>query len=315
MNRQIQKLWPRAAALGALIAVVVGAIAFARPAAQQQLFQNAGTNLDVRGSAIVGAESAAGDPGPAPDTTRDPADGGYQLAGVLDLSDRKIVKTGELTLRVDDVSASVGVVRALAVDLGGYVGATSAGDAGESATLTLRFPADRFDEALQRLRAMDGRIIAEATREEDVTSSIVDLQARIENLEVSEAQYRTLVERAEKVNDILSIQTRLDDVRGQIEQLKAQLEQLSNLASLSTLTVSLVPPDAPVERTAASWDAGDTVDQALAALVTVGQAIGTMGIWFGVVGLPILVVLVLLGAVGSRFVPRFSRRQRSEPAP
>jgi len=313
MRMQIGTFWRRAVAGAVVIGVVIAVIAWAAPTTQQ-IFQDVGSNLTGSGAAPAERKGVGDAEAPAPEGASS-ADGSFQLAGVLDLTDRKIVKTGEVTLRVPDVSASVGIVRALAVELGGYVGATSAGAAGDSATLTLRFPADRFDDALERLRAMDGEIIAEATREEDVTSSIVDLQARIENLEVSEAQYRALVERAEKVNDILSIQQRLDDVRGQIEQLKAQLEQLSNLASLSTLTVTLVPPDAPVERTAASWDAGDTLDNALAALVTVGQALGTVGIWFGVVGLPILLALVLLGLVGVRVVPRATRRQHGEPAP
>lgn len=313
MRMQTGTLLRRAAAGVVAIGVVIALISWAAPTTQQ-IFQNVGTNLSGDGGSAGERQGTVDPEAPAPDDAAT-TDGSFQLAGVLDLADRKIVKTGEITVRVPDVSASVGVVRALAVDLGGYVGATSAGDAGDSASLTLRFPADRFDEALGRLRAMDGEIVAEATREEDVTASIVDLQARIDNLEVSEAQYRALVERAEKVNDILAIQQRLDDVRGQIEQLKAQLEQLSNLASLSTLTVTLVPPDAPVERTAASWDAGDTLDNALAALVTVGQALGTVGIWFGVVGLPILLVLVVLGLIGVRFVPRTTRRQSGEPAP
>ncbi|HYN64402.1 MAG TPA: DUF4349 domain-containing protein, partial [Candidatus Limnocylindrales bacterium] len=162
-------------------------------------------------------------------------------APFADLADRKIIKIGEVSLEVESVGAAVGEVRAVAVAVGGYVGGSSAGAEDEPATLTLRIPADRFEDALDRLRAMDGDVRAEATSEQDVTSSIVDLEARTRNLEASEAQYRLLVERAQKVDDILAVQSRLDDVRGQIEQLKAQLEQLNGLAALSTLTVTLLP--------------------------------------------------------------------------
>jgi Domain of unknown function (DUF4349) len=240
-------------------------------------------------------------------------DGGDLPVAIADLADRKIVKTGEITLEVGNIGGAVGTVRAMALQLGGYVGGSSAGDAEQSATLTLRIPADRFDDAIDRLHAMDATVLAEATREEDVTSSIVDLEARIKNLEASEAQYRALVERAEKIDDILSVQGRLDDVRGQIEQLKAQLEQLSGLANLSTLTVTLTPTDKLVEETAAGWDAGDTLDRALAALVTLGQGLATVAIWLGVVGLPILIGLAILGLVGIRLRPRLPRRRPSEP--
>ena len=161
---------------------------------------------------------------------------------------------------------------------------------------------------------MDATLIAESTREEDVTASVVDLQARIENLQASEAQYRTLLDRAEKVEDILSVQSRLDDVRGQIEQLTAQLKQLSGLADLSTLTVTLTPREAPVTQAAESWDPGATLDGALAALVSVGQALATAGIWLLIVGLPLLIVLGILVLIGFRIVPRVPRRGAGGPA-
>jgi hypothetical protein len=270
------------------------------------------------GSAALPAEprnGATGD-GAAPQAASDERGGEIQPSGApfADLAERKIVKTGEITLEVDNVGAAVGEVRAMAVAVGGYVGGSNAGAEDERATLTLRIPADRFEEALGRLRDMDGHLRAEATSEQDVTSSIVDLEARIRNLEASEAQYRLLVERAQRVRDILSVQSRLDDVRGQIEQLKAQLEQLSGLAALSTLTVTLVPASTPVEDASEGWDPGATFDKALAALVGVGQEISDLLIWLAVVGLPI----GLVGAVGLllawRLMPAIRRRASAAPS-
>src|SRR5687767_8962891 len=83
--------------------------------------------------------------------------------------EQRIIKTGEVTVQVTDVPATVGRVRALVLELGGYVGGSQAGAGDEGATLTLRIPAARFDEALERLRALDGEVVAEATRESDVT--------------------------------------------------------------------------------------------------------------------------------------------------
>jgi hypothetical protein len=155
---------------------------------------------------------------------------------------------------------------------------------------------------------MDGDVRAEATSEQDVTSSIVDLDARIENLEASEAQYRLLVERAKKVQDILSVQSRLDDVRGQIEQLKAQLEQLSGLAALSTLTVTLAPASTPVEDASEGWDPGATFDEALAALVGLGQGTSDLLIWLAIVGLPIGLVGAVVLVLAWRLTPAIRRR-------
>ena len=194
----------------------------------------------------------------------------------------------------------------MAVALGGYVGGSQSGTLDESATLTLRIPAARFDDALARLHGLDGRVLSEATREEDVTTAVVDLEARLRNLQASETQYRTLLTQAVKVEDILAVQTRLDDVRGQIEQLQAQDKELTTSADLATLTVTLLPN--AVQHAAGSWDPGKTVQDAIAALVSFGQWIGSAAIWLAIVGLPALIALVILIWLLSRLVPGIRTR-------
>jgi hypothetical protein len=227
--------------------------------------------------------------------------------------EQRIIKTGEITLEVANVGEALGRVRAMAVELGGYVGGSQAGTLDDRATLTLRVPAAGFETALARLHEMDAEVVAESTREQDVTGQVVDLGARISNLEASEASYRQLVTRAEEVEDILAVQSRLDDVRGEIEQLTAQLEALEGQTALSTLTVTLVPEATPVQTTAATWDPGAQVDQALAALVGVGQSLATGLIWFGVVWLPILLVLAAIVLVALRGVLEVRRRLPAPP--
>ncbi len=155
---------------------------------------------------------------------------------------------------------------------------------------------------------MDADVVAEATREQDVTGQVVDLQARIENLEASERSYRELVARATDVDDILAVQTRLDQVRGEIEQLTAQLEQLEGQAALSTLTVTLVPSAEPVNEQTEAWDPGKQLERALASLVGIGQGLFDGLIWFAVVWLPILLILSLLVLVALRAVLEVRRR-------
>jgi hypothetical protein len=230
---------------------------------------------------------------------------GFDSTALAKAAERQIVKTGEVTIEVSNVPTAVGKVRALAVSLGGYVGDSQSGTGTDAATLTLRIPADRFDDALTELHKIPGQVVSEATREEDVTSALVDLNARITNLEASEVQYRALLAKAEKVADVLAVQDRLDAVRGQIEELKAQQKQLSGQANLSTLTVTVSP--GAVQAATDSWDPGKTVSDAFAALVSVGQSVGNGAIWFGIVWLPVLVVLAILILLMRRFLPGVPR--------
>lgn len=241
--------------------------------------------------------------------------GGPETAGEPNAApaDQRIIKTGEITVEVESVDSALARVRSLAFDLGGYVGDSRAGSVEQSASLTLRIPAERFADALLGLRELDGEIVSETTREEDVTTQIVDLEARIANLEASEASYRVLLERAERIDDVLAVQLRLDEVRGQIEQLKAQLETVTGRADLSTLTVTLVPRPEPISEQSEAWDLGGEVGRAVASLVGIGQALAVGLVWFAVVWVPILLVLVAIVVVVVRLAPEL--RRRVVPAP
>jgi hypothetical protein len=289
-----------------IVGLLAVALALAACGAAGTAFQNAGEDLKGVGSGPAAQPAAGRDAAgyqPVPGTAT-----GDQVAS---LADQKIIKTGEISVEVPDVTAALVRVRAMAVALGGYVGGSQAGTKDQTATLTLRIPADRFDEAITRLHRLDGDVIVEATNEQDVTSAVVDLEARITNLQASEVQYRALLGRAVKIEDILAVQTHLDDVRGQIEQLQAQHKELTGLADLSTLTVTLVP--SALQQTAGNWDPGKTVADAFATLVGVAQAVGNGAIWFAIVWLPALAGLVIVLLVAWRVTPGLRSRMRREP--
>lgn len=298
-----------------LLVVVLGLLLVA--CGSQAAFQDVGSNLEADRGA---AEADGGAAEPAASAAREEAQGALgsgdgeapPLAAPIE---QRIIKTGEVTLEVTNVGEALGIVRAMAVELGGYVGGSQAGTLDDRATLTIRIPAASFEDALARLQGMDAELVAEATREQDVTGQVVDLGARIDNLEASEASYRELVARAERVEDILAVQSRLDQVRGEIEQLTAQLESLEGQAALSTLTVTLVPRATPVATTTAAWDPAAQLDRAIASLVGIGQGLLDGLIWFAVVWLPILLVLAVIGLVALRGVLEVRRRMPVSPPP
>jgi len=232
-----------------LIALLLGACATA--GSPPRGVPTTGTGEGTKGlpSDVAGA--------PAPGIGGVSGTGGTDYSSV-DLAARRIVKTGAISIEVPNVASAMSLVRAMALQLGGYVGNSQVGTFDQSATLTLRIPAAKFDDAIARLHKLDGTVQTETTQEQDVTSAIVDLAARLTNLQASEAQYRLLLEKAVKVEDILAVQSHLDDVRGQIEQLQAQQKELTGLADLATLTVSLVP--GAVQQATSKWAPGKTMD-------------------------------------------------------
>jgi hypothetical protein len=216
------------------------------------------------------------------------------------VDDARIVRTGTMQLEVADVNRSVAAARDAIRGLGGYVGASTTSNEGDRplARITYRIPVDRWEEALAALRAIDGpstKVVVEQTEAVEVTGQIVDLEARIRNLRSSEVALQGIAAKAGKISDVLEVQAQLTTVRGEIEQLTAQVTELGNRADLATLTTSFATAVVPVQVAAEGWDPGAVAGEAAASMVDLLQALAGAGIWFAIVWLPILVVFAILG--------------------
>ena len=236
--------------------------------------------------------------------------------------DAKIIRTGTMDLEVKDVPAALRAARDAIVAVGGYVGASTTSNQGDrpSAEITYRIPADRWEAALDALRSLNGlttKVVTEHTEAVEVTGQIVDLQARIRNLQASEVALQGIAEKATKVSDVLEVQARLTEVRGQIEQLTAELKDLNDRAGFATLAVRFNVPILAVEATARDWEPKTAVDEAAATMLSILQNLVTAGIWFTIVWLPILVVLGLFTAIAVWIARRlgFRARTRDETPP
>jgi hypothetical protein len=271
-------------------------------------------------AACAGAASPieVGAPSPAPGTEdtsgRETAEGGAlapvgqdkdrNLIGSL-VDDAKIVRTGSLELEVTGFAEALTKARTAIAGLGGYIASSEErhADDRDFASVTYRIPVDRWDDAVAALRGLATTVLTERTQAVEVTSQLVDLDARISNLRATEQALVAIMAKATKIPDILEVQGQLTTVRSEIEQLTAQREQLADQAAYGTLSVAWSTPAAPVVETQNAWDPGAEIEKAVAALLSVGQVATTAGIWLLIVGLPLLVAVaipVIAGLVISR---------------
>ena len=224
-----------------------------------------------------------------------------------------IVRNGTLDLIVADVDAGVAGATKIVSEAGGYVaGSTRAYDGDRPiATLTLRIPADRWEATLASLRGIATKVSAEQTNATEVTSQVVDLDARLVNLRATEAALLAIMEKAVRVTDILEVQSQLTTTRGGIEQLVAERKNLADQAAQGTLIASFALAPTPVTTVTSGWDPGAIAADATAQLISVGQALVGGVIWVVIVWLPILLVLLVLCVpaffVGRRLVRRTKR--------
>jgi hypothetical protein len=218
----------------------------------------------------------------------------------------RIVRTGSLQLTVSDVGKALTGARAAVESLGGYIGASQQQRDGDKvvASVTYRIPAGRWEEALDDLRAL-GTEVGEKTDATEVTGQLVDLDARIRNLKASETALVGYAQQAPKVSDLLEVQARLSDTRGEIERLTAQQTQLQNQAALATLTVTFGTETVAVVETAQRWDPAGEVDRASATLIGIGQGLVSVAIVFGIVWLPLILAVAVVAAIVLLVARRF----------
>ena len=237
--------------------------------------------------------------------------------GVIDQVGLLIVKTGALAIQVEGLDTAITSADHQIAAMGGYASAsTRAGDGDDAqASVTYRIPVARWEQALEVLRALGQKVIDERFSTEEVTAQVVDLEARITNLRSTEAAFQAIMTRAEKIDDILTVQAQLTQVRGEIERLVAQKTNLEGQAAFSTLTVTFALKKDPILAEQQGFDAANEVEQASASLVSVLQAVATAGIWFGIVWLPILLALAILGLGGLAIGRRLMRRVEAEQPP
>ena len=161
-------------------------------------------------------------------------------AGTADLSMRQIVRTSSLDLTVARPDQAVEQIRLLAEALGGYLESAQAGGQNVSyASVAIRVPSARLEEAKAEIRKLAIAVDSEKTDAADVTKQYVDMQARLRNLRAEEAQYLQIMKSAAKVPDMLAVSEKLSEVRGQIEQQQAEFETLSRQVEMAAIAVSL----------------------------------------------------------------------------
>ena len=210
------------------------------------------------------------------------------------VQERLVVRQATLALVVTDGMASAEKITSLTNKVGGYVVSQHSEQRGDYVlrTLTLRVPADRFDEVLKELRAMSVRVDRDDVQAQDVTEEYVDLDAQIRNLEASEEQYLSLMKRATQVDDVLKIQAQLSQVQGDIERLKARKQYLERSAQMSVITVTLTPMGLQQQAGQPGWSALRTIQEALAGSLQLGQVIVDVLIWLLILGIPLAAVIV-----------------------
>ena len=151
---------------------------------------------------------------------------------------RIIVRTVEMALEVPDVAESVDAIGDMTKELGGWV-VSSDRSRRHRGAVSVRVPAERLDQAIERLRGMASEVNAEVSTSRDVTDEYIDTTARLTNLEATESALIALLGKTGEVDDLLKVQQELTRVLEQIELLQGRIKFLEQTSAYSLINVTL----------------------------------------------------------------------------
>lgn len=216
-------------------------------------------------------------------------------------SQRKLIKTVELSVETKEYDNLMVSLEKQIEELGGYIeslnaynGSYYSGRINRSASITARIPADKLDGFVKQM-GEEANIVDRNESVEDVTLQYVDLDSHARMLEEEQERLLELLENAETIEDIITIEERLSEVKYQLESMKSQLRTFDNKVTYSTVHIYLdeVKELTPVvEQTA-----GERIAEGFAeSLRDIGEGFKEFFIGF-VINIPYIIVWAVIIAI------------------
>jgi hypothetical protein len=285
-----------AAAVTVVLAGAIGWLATSGGLSSDDSGDGAITAGETGASSATGATGATGGRNEfgylGPSATPAPAAGDQSGVGAGvevpadDLS--RIIRTAQLGLVIPRESFDARFANAadVASDNGGYV--QDSVTRRRSGELTMRVPAEGFDDALRELREL-GDVEVQRIQGQDVTDDYLDLQARLRIAKSRREVLLRLMNEANGISQTIRVQNALDETQLRVEQIQGQINVLDDRTSLATITLSLREQGTEPEEEVDAPSIPNAFERSVAGFVGVIAAV--------VVGLGYLIPLALLGGL------------------
>lgn len=217
-------------------------------------------------------------------------------------ANQKLIRKIWLEAETEDLQTLLSSVEARIAELQGYVegrqvrnGSAYSGKRYRYAELTIRIPADQLDSFVSDV-SKHSNITNTRETTDDVTLSYVEHESRVLALETEHTRLLELLAKAETMDDILKIDSRLTDIRSQLETVKSQLRVYDNLVNYGTvyLNITEVTEFTPVTQPQTIWERmGTGITESWKDMVEGLED----ALVFVVTALPHLLPLAVIGAV------------------
>jgi len=213
-------------------------------------------------------------------------------------AERMVVQNSYLSLLVKDVRESGDKVLKYAKDNGGYMVTTSYNRPSESpfATITIRVPSAKFDDALNNFRSLALKVTNENLVGTDVTDQYEDIEARLETLEKTKAKFLSILEQAVDVDDLLRVNREIINIQTQIDSYRGRKLAMEKEVAMAKITVYLSTDELSLPYTPDNKFRPQVVFKlAVRSLLNTLSFFGKAAIWIGVysiIWLPVVLIII-----------------------
>lgn len=233
---------------------------------------------------------------------------------------RKVIRTYDLTIQTDDFDHVLSAITERLAEFGGYSQSstvdgkkpTSYGDAGRTATLTLRVPAEKAEEFVEGVKSY-GTLLNIRDYTDDITDEYFDTDARLSTLKAELERLQGILVQTDNLADIISLEDRISEVMLEIEQLTGTLKKYDALVNYTTVDVTLYE-ESLREGPASVKTTGDRISEGFTnTLYGVGTFFTNLFVWF-VSALPVLVILAVIAGIVIFIIRRGAKRRSQKRA-
>ncbi|MBI4779451.1 DUF4349 domain-containing protein, partial [Candidatus Falkowbacteria bacterium] len=240
--------------------------------------------------------------------------GGGAIANIAaDVADKKIIKTGNLSLKVEKADAAAEGIANIAKLNNGEVANSSFSESNrgiKSGYITVRVPFQNFTAVFNEIKKIATQVISESANAQDITEEYIDLEARLKNKRAEEASFVALLNRSGKIEEILAVTREVARTRGEIEQLDGRLRYLNSQTDMSAITVNL-SEDVEIASASVDWRPWQVIKTSVKQLITGGQNFVDGLIRFIIIALPMLLlyglIIWLIYYIGKKIYNRFNK--------
>ena len=154
--------------------------------------------------------------------------------------DKKIIKTANLHLEINDFNIFGKLIHDQVKKAGGYIAEEQQKETEYSIenNITLKIPVNQFDNVMNTLSSAAVKTIQKNISAEDVTMQTVDVRSRLDAKKQVRLRYMDLLKQAKNMEDILHVQSEINEIQEDIEATSGKLNYLKQSASFSTININ-----------------------------------------------------------------------------